>query len=101
MTVGRCKDFSHPSKFGFTGSAGSVPVKPHMRSAPKGMAKGGKADMAQDKKLVAKAVRQHDEQLHGGKKTVLKLQYGGRTPGRPRKIDLPPTFGREPVVGKK
>ena len=39
---------------------------------------GGKADMAQDKKLVKKAIAQHDAQEHkGGKGTNLKLKTGG------------------------
>lgn len=39
---------------------------------------GGSADMAQDKKLVKKAVAQHDMQSHQGEKaTKLKLKTGG------------------------
>ena len=39
---------------------------------------GGKADMAQDKKTVKKAVGMHEKQLHGGKKSDLaKLKTGG------------------------
>jgi len=39
---------------------------------------GGKADMAQDKKTVKKAVGMHEKQLHGGKKSDLaKLKNGG------------------------
>ena len=39
---------------------------------------GGKADMAQDKKTVKKAVGMHEKQLHGGKKSDLaKLKSGG------------------------
>ena len=35
--------------------------------------------MAQDKKVVKKAVKMHDEQAHGGEKTDLsKLKKGGR-----------------------
>jgi hypothetical protein len=44
------------------------------------MKKGGmaKADMAQDKKMVKKAVGMHDKQQHGGKKTDLAtLKKGG------------------------
>ena len=37
------------------------------------------ADMAQDKKIVKKAFKMHDEQEHGGEKTDLsKLKKGGR-----------------------
>jgi hypothetical protein len=44
--------------------------------------KGGgmmdKKDMMQDKKMVKKAVKMHDDQLHGGKKTDLaSLKKGG------------------------
>jgi hypothetical protein len=50
--------------------------------AKKGMKEGGMADMAQDKKTVKKAVKMHDEQLHGGKKTNLtKLKKGGMAKG--------------------
>ena len=39
---------------------------------------GGAMDLAQDKKMVKKAVSMHDKQLHGGKKTNLsKLAKGG------------------------
>jgi hypothetical protein len=39
---------------------------------------GGSMDMDKDKKLVKKAVKMHDDQLHGGKKTNLtKLATGG------------------------
>jgi hypothetical protein len=39
---------------------------------------GGAMDMAKDKKLVKKAVKMHDDQLHGGKNTNLtKLAAGG------------------------
>jgi len=37
-------------------------------------------DVAQDKKMVKKAIGMHDKQLHGGKKTSLKsLKKGGPT----------------------
>ena len=36
-------------------------------------------DMAQDKKIVKKAFKMHDEQAHGGEKTDMsKLKKGGR-----------------------
>ena len=41
--------------------------------------KHDKADLAADKKLIKKAIGQHDAQLHGGKKTTLKLRAGGKT----------------------
>ena len=43
-------------------------------------AKGGAMheDIAEDKKMVKKAIKMHDEQLHSGKKTNLaKLKKGG------------------------
>ena len=43
------------------------------------MAKESKAELAQDKKMIKKAIGQHDAQLHGGKKTTLKLRAGGKT----------------------
>ena len=51
-----------------------------MPGTPAMMKKGGmiKADMAQDKKMVKKAVGMHDKQQHGGKKTDLaNLKKGG------------------------
>ena len=43
-----------------------------------GKAEGGKADMAQDKAMIKKAMKQHDMQEHkGGKGTNLKLRAGG------------------------
>jgi hypothetical protein len=42
--------------------------------------KGGKikSDMSQDKAMIKKAVKMHDEQMHGGKKTNMKaLKQGG------------------------
>lgn len=49
----------------------------HVRKA--GYAAGG--DVAQDKKMIARAFREHDEQLHGGKKTHLRLKSGGKVGG--------------------
>ena len=41
-----------------------------------------KSDLKQDKAMVKKAVKMHDDQLHGGKKTNLsKLKAGGLAPG--------------------
>ena len=37
-------------------------------------------DIVEDKKLIKKAVRMHDDQLHGGKKTKMSgLKKGGPT----------------------
>jgi hypothetical protein len=42
------------------------------------MAEGGMSDIAQDKAMIKKAFKQHDEQEHkGGKGTSLKLAKGG------------------------
>ena len=39
-----------------------------------------KADVAQDKKMIKKAIAMHDKQMHGGKKTnMAKLKKGGPT----------------------
>lgn len=39
-----------------------------------------KKDLAQDKKMIKKAVGMHDKQMHGGKKTdMTKLKKGGCT----------------------
>lgn len=65
-----------------------VPARPSMaarraamRMNPPVMKKGGKAeggDLAQDKAMIKKAIKQHDEQEHkGGKGTKLKLKTGG------------------------
>ena len=44
-----------------------------------GMKEGGMAhdDIKQDKQMIKKAVKMHDDQLHGGKKTNLKGLCGG------------------------
>jgi hypothetical protein len=44
-------------------------------------------DIAQDKKMIKKAVRMHDDQLHEGKKTRLKgLKKGGVTSAEMKKM---------------
>jgi hypothetical protein len=66
-----------------------VPVKvaKEFNAADKGrkFARGGEmkhSDVAMDKKVVKKAVKMHDDQLHGGKKTDLKaLKKGGSIDG--------------------
>ena len=58
-------------------------AKPMGRAMPAAMPsammkEGGKADMAQDKAMIKKAMKQHDAQEHkGGKGTKLKLKTGG------------------------
>ena len=41
-----------------------------------------KMDMAQDKSMIKKAMKQHGDQLHGGKQTTLKLSKGGTASAR-------------------
>jgi hypothetical protein len=36
-------------------------------------------DATEDKKMIRKAFTQHDDQLHGGKKTKLSFKKGGPT----------------------
>jgi len=64
------------------GGAASMPA-PMPTPAPAmkkgGKAEGGKADMAQDKAMIKKAMKQHDMQEHkGGKGTKLALKKGGK-----------------------
>ena len=64
------------NKMGYMKKGGMAKKKMNMG----GMAykEGGKADMAQDKKMAKKAVGMHEKQLHGGKKSDLaKLKTGG------------------------
>jgi hypothetical protein len=59
------------------GSKGA-PTAKDLRVSAKKMEEGGKADMSQDKTMIKKAMKQHDQQEHkGGKGTVLKLRKGG------------------------
>ena len=59
------------------GSKGAPTAEDFKVSAGK-MSEGGKADMAQDKVMIKKAIKQHDQQEHpGGKGTNLKLKKGG------------------------
>jgi len=52
--------------------------KPRIDHSKKGYESEG-ADIAQDKKVVKKAFKMHDEQAHGGEKTDMsKLKKGGR-----------------------
>ena len=52
--------------------------KPRIDHSKKGY-ESEAADMAQDKKVVKKAFKMHDEQAHGGEKTDMsKLKKGGR-----------------------
>ena len=64
------------NKMGYMKKGGMAKKKMNMG----GMAykEGGKADLAQDKKMAKKAVGMHEKQLHGGKKSDLaKLKTGG------------------------
>ena len=60
------------------------------------MKKGGKADMAQDKAMIKKAMKQHDAQEHkGGKGTSLKLRGGGMS----RMSNMAPKAGPDVMGG--
>lgn len=64
------KEFQFPASAGFTGSAGKVPVRPHMRKAAGGPVHG---DVSMDRKEISTAVHKHEKRLHPGKKlTKLK-----------------------------
>jgi hypothetical protein len=62
------------------GGMAAMPMR-SQRVAPPALLRrkeGGEADMAQDKRLIKKAIKQHDAQEHkGGKGTNLKLRRGG------------------------
>jgi hypothetical protein len=58
---------------------GSVKSKPVAKCYGGKMKEGGKADLAQDKKVIKKAFAMHDKQEHKGEKTDLStLKKGGR-----------------------
>ena len=61
------------------------------------MAGGGHPDYAEDKKMIEKAFSEHDKQLHGGKKTRLKLAGGGVAEGElaPHRADRAARGGRQ------
>jgi hypothetical protein len=75
------------SKMAMGGVPMTAPMQPRRRMAmapamPRGAVmmrkEGGSADMAQDKAMIKKAMRQHDAQEHkGGKGTKLSLRKGG------------------------
>lgn len=57
------------------------------KMAEGGMAKSDKKedtkmDMAQDTAMIKSAMKQHGDQLHGGKQTTLKLAKGGSASAR-------------------
>lgn len=61
---------------------------------PKAFRKGG--DVDQDKALVRKGIRQHENQEHGGKHSKLKLAQGGATEGQDSHWYSPYTHGDLP-----
>jgi hypothetical protein len=64
------------NKMGYMKKGGMAKKK--MKMGGMAYKEGGKADMAQDKKTVKKAVGMHEKQLHGGKKSNLTtLKKGG------------------------
>ena len=75
------KDFSEAS-IGMKFKKDGAESKPARQSTSAKFSKGGetmdKADAKQDKKLIKKAFKMHDDQSHEGKKTDLsKLKKGG------------------------
>lgn len=84
------KEFNQADKGRKFREGGAMKKNPFMEmiakkkeAAGKKMAKGGMhEDVKMDKKVVKKAVKMHDDQLHGGKKTNLtKLKSGGSCKG--------------------
>jgi hypothetical protein len=64
------------NKMGYMKKGGMAKKK--MKMGGTAYKEGGKADLAQDKKTVKKAVGMHEKQLHGGKKSDLaSLKKGG------------------------
>jgi len=60
-----------------------MPMPMPMPMPAPAMKKGGAADMDQDKRVVKKAIKQHDTQQHKGSKgTALKLKTGGVPKGQ-------------------
>lgn len=62
-------EFEFPSDRGYSGSAGKTMVK--------GYARGGAADMAQDKAMIKAAVQKHERSKHPGE-PLTKLAKGGK-----------------------
>jgi hypothetical protein len=52
------------------------------KMAKSDMKEDTKMDMAQDKAMIKSAMKQHSDQLHGGKQTTLKLAKGGSASAR-------------------
>ena len=74
VPVSVAKEFNQADK-GKKFKEGGMATKKEMHSEKGEM----KKDLAQDKKMIKKAVGMHDKQLHGGKKTNLAgLKKGGR-----------------------
>jgi hypothetical protein len=61
------------------GSVSSAVEKSKKMCSGGKMKEGGDVDKKQDKSLIKKAFKQHDEQEHPGEKTELKLKKGGRS----------------------
>jgi hypothetical protein len=58
------------------------------RTGHRHLAHGGRVDEAEDKKMITKAVHEHEDHEHGGKHTKLKLRDGGHTDGHEGKKHL-------------
>lgn len=78
---------------GALGGGGGKPMGLRKGGHVKAYAKGG--DVAQDKAMVKKGVRQHENQEHGGKHAVLNLRNGGPANNKPRiQRTMKPVTGR-------
>lgn len=105
-------DFQFPSECGFTGSSGKTMVKGYARGGhadvaqDKAMVKQmAKADVTKDKAMIKSAVHKHEKSLHKGE-ALTKMAHGGYAEGgakKPMASDRPmrkqyPTDRGEPMI---
>jgi len=83
-TLKYVSDFTFPSDCGYTGSAGKTMVK--------GYARGGAADIKQDREMVKAAVQKHERAKHPGE-PLTKLARGGMAMRKRH-----PVAGREAMI---
>ena len=103
MTVGKVARFS----FGGAAKAkgGVMDVKAIVRRIERDDAvsdrKMMKADEAEDKRMIAKGIREHETQDHGGKHATLKLARGGiaRASRAPTRVPMAPPAALPPGPG--
>ena len=88
-TLKYVSDFTFPSDCGFSGSAGKTMVK--------GYARGGAADIKQDKARVKAAVQKHERARHPGE-PMTKLARGGMADGGMAMRKQYPTDRKEPLI---